>query len=344
MHNQRSTPPTIYDVAELSGTSISTVSRVLNSPERVSERSRRLVMEAIDQLGFVPKAEARARVLQSTGRIGVITPFFTSPSFTDRMRGIATALSDSGYELVIYPVDSMARLENYFAKLPLTGNLDGLIILSLPLDETSAARLLANNLETVLVEQQYPQFSSILVDDHAGGRLAAQHLVEYGHRRCAFVYFGESPEYSIHPEHPRLEGYREALAEHGIDLPDDYVKYVPISRKGIREKLQELFALPEPPTAIFAPSDDLAIRVIHRTRELGIHTPGDVSVVGFDNIDIAEHIDLTTISQTLVESGQTAVELLLARLTDPGRPIQQIRFEVHLKVRGTTRNLHVKSE
>ncbi|MAS33681.1 MAG: LacI family transcriptional regulator [Anaerolineaceae bacterium] len=339
MDSRKPSAPTIYDVAELSGTSIATVSRVLNSPERVSQRSRRLVMDAIDQLGFVPKAEARARVLQSTGRIGVITPFFTSPSFTDRMRGIAAALSDSGYELVIYPVDSLARLENYFAKLPLTGNLDGLIVLSLPIDESAAARLLSNNLETVLVEQQYPQFSSILVDDRAGGRLAAQHLVENGHRHCAFVYFGESPEYSIHPERARMDGYREALAEYGIDLPDEYVKYVPISRKGIREKLHELLALPQPPTAIFAPSDDLAIRVIHHARELGFHTPQDISVIGFDNIDIAEHIDLTTISQNLVESGQTAVELLLSRLTDMGRPIQQIRFQVQLEKRGTTRQI-----
>lgn len=339
MSDLKNSPPTIYDVAELSGRSIATVSRVINAPERVSERTRRLVMEAIDQLGFVPKAEARARVLQSTGRIGVMTPFFTSPSFTDRMRGIAAALSKCGYELVIYPVDSMARLESYFARLPLTGNLDGLIILSLPLDETAAARLVANQLETVLVEQAYPHFSAILVDDHAGGRLAAQHLVERGHRRCAFVYFDESPKYSIHPEKERLAGFREALAEHGIALPDEYVRYVPITRVGIREELHELFSLPQPPTAIFAPSDDLAIRVIHRARELGLHTPRDISVIGFDNIDIAEHVDLTTISQMLVESGQTAVELLLARLADPGRAIQQVRFQVHLKERGTTRPL-----
>jgi DNA-binding LacI/PurR family transcriptional regulator len=339
MASDSANPPTIYDVAALSGVSIATVSRVLNSPERVSERSRRLVMEAIDQLGFVPKAEARARVLQNTGRIGVITPFFTSPSFTDRMRGIAAALSDSGYELVIYPVDSMARLENYFARLPLTGNLDGLIILSLPIDEASAARLRANHIETVLVEQTHPQFSSILVDDYAGGQLAARHLLEKGHRRCAFIYFGENPEYSIHPERARLQGFQDTLAEHDVPLPEEYIRYVPISRKGISEQLRELFSLPEPPTAIFAPSDDLAIRLIHRAHELGIHTPRDISVIGFDNIDIAEHVDLTTISQSLVESGQTAVELLLARLGNSDRPIQQVRFQVQLKERGTTRML-----
>lgn len=339
MSSDKHSSPTIYDVAALSGMSIATVSRVLNSPERVSENSRRLIMDAIDSLGFVPKAEARARVLQNTGRIGVITPFFTSPSFTDRLRGVASALSNAGYELVIYPVDSLARLNNYFAKLPFTANLDGLIILSLPVDEVAAARLHTNQIETVLVEHALPQFSSILVDDHSGGRLAAQHLLANGHRSCAFVYFGENPEYSIHPERARLVGFREALGDAGISLPDSYVKYVPITRKGIREKLKELFAQPEPPTAIFVPSDDLAIRVIHRARELGVHTPRDISVIGFDNIDIAEHVDLTTISQSLVESGEMAVEMLLSRLSERSRPIQQVRLQVHLEVRGTTRML-----
>jgi LacI family transcriptional regulator len=130
MSNERNSPPTIYDVAKLSGLSIATISRVLNSPDRVSEASRQKVMAAIDQLGFVPKAEARARVLQNTGQIGVITPFFTSPSFTDRLRGVAGALSSSHYELVVYTVDSKERLSGYLASLPIKGNLDGLIIIS----------------------------------------------------------------------------------------------------------------------------------------------------------------------------------------------------------------------
>jgi DNA-binding LacI/PurR family transcriptional regulator len=212
--------------------------------------------------------------------------------------------------------------------------------MSLPVDDSEAQRLIANQLETVLIEFSHPSFSAILVDDREGGRLAAQHLVAHGHRRCAYVYFGEHPEYSIHPEVLRLVGFREALAENGISLPDEYIKYFPVSRRGIREKLQELFDLPEPPTAIFAPSDDLAIRVIHRARELGFHTPQDISVIGFDGIDVAEHIDLTTITQSLAETGQIAVELLLSRLADPGRPVQQVHIPVHLEIRGTTRSLN----
>lgn len=333
----KKTTSTIYDVAAAAGVSIATVSRVLNSSKKVSESSRRKVMAAIDDLGFVPKAEARANVLKSTWRIGVITPFFTSPSFTDRLRGVASALSNTRYELVVYTVDSLDRLQGYLAALPLTGNLDGLIIISLPVDDEAAARLQSSNIETILIEYPHPHFSGITVNDFEGGRLAAQQLIDDGHRRCAYVYFDEIPEYSIHPEVQRLAGYRETLAQHGIELPEDYVKYVPVSRIGINEKLKELFELPEPPTGIFAPSDDLAIRVIHRAREMGFHTPRDISVIGFDNIDIAEHVDLTTISQKLIDSGQMAAEMLLARLSDSSRPIQHLQMQVQLEVRGTTR-------
>src|SRR5574339_930082 len=134
--------PTIYDVAKHAGVSITTVSRILNTPDRVNFKTRERVLAAIDQLSFVPKAEARARAMQHTGRIGVISPFFTAPSFIQRLRGIAESLSPENYELVIYTVDSNDRLQGYLSSLPLTGNLDGLIILSLPIDNDEARRLI----------------------------------------------------------------------------------------------------------------------------------------------------------------------------------------------------------
>ena len=117
--------PTIYDVARLAGVSISTVSRVLNQPQRVNQQTLEAVQAAIDSLGFVPKAEARARALKDTGRIGVLTPFFAEPSFTQRLRGISAALQQTSYEMVIYPVDSQRRLNGYLQGLPITRNLDG---------------------------------------------------------------------------------------------------------------------------------------------------------------------------------------------------------------------------
>ena len=169
---------TVYEVAENAGVSIATVSRVLNSPEKVNEATRARVLAAIDRLGYVPKAEAAARARKDHGRIGVLAPFFTLPSFVERLRGVANALDDSPYELAIYNVDSSARRDGYMASLPVTRRLDGLIIMALPFDQTAAERLFKHQLETVLIEFSREPFSSIRIDDRAGGRLAGEYLLE----------------------------------------------------------------------------------------------------------------------------------------------------------------------
>lgn len=148
--------PTIYDVAKRAGVSITTVSRMLNTPDKVNPETREKVLTAIDALGFIPKAEARARAMQYTGRIGVITPFFTAPSFIQRLRGIAETISPENHELVIYTVDSNDHLQGYLSSLPLTGNLDGLIILSLPVDDAQVRRLIDRGLPSVLIEYPVP--------------------------------------------------------------------------------------------------------------------------------------------------------------------------------------------
>lgn len=140
-------PPTIYDVAEHAGVSITTVSRMINTPDKVNGKTRERIIAAIDALGFVPKAEARARAMRGTRRIGVISPFFTAPSFVQRLQGIAEALSAKKFELVIYTVDSADRLKSFLSSVPLTGNLDGLIILALPVDDVDARRLVDHGLD-----------------------------------------------------------------------------------------------------------------------------------------------------------------------------------------------------
>ena len=199
--------PDIYDVAQRADVSIATVSRVLNTPDKVRAATRGRVLAAIDELGFVPKAEASARARKAIRRIGVLAPFFTYPSFTVRLRGVAQAIAESSYELVVYPVDSSARRDAYLATLTVMHRVDGLIVMALPFDEKMARRLLARNIETVLIEFRQEPFSSIEIDNQAGGRLAAQYLLDTGHRRCAFVGDCDLPEYAIHTSDKRLEGY-----------------------------------------------------------------------------------------------------------------------------------------
>jgi DNA-binding LacI/PurR family transcriptional regulator len=326
---------TVYEVAENAKVSIATVSRVLNSPEKVNEATRARVLAAIDRLGYVPKAEAAARARKDHGRIGVLAPFFTLPSFVERLRGVANALDDSPYELAIYNVDSSARRDGYLASLPLTRRLDGLIIMALPFDEAAAERLLKHQLETVLIEFSQEPFSSIRIDDRAGGRLAGEYLLSRGHQRCAFVGDADLPNYAIHTSDWRLDGYREALAAAGMTLPGEYVMLAPHSRENARLLAHRLLDLPEPPTAIFAASDNQAVGVMKAARERGLSMPKDLAVMGFDGVDIADYIGLTTLHQPLEESGRVAVDLLLDRLADPSRPPQRIRLPLTLVRRET---------
>lgn len=306
--------PTIYDVAEHAGVSITTVSRILNDPIKVNPETRKRVLASIDTLDFVPKAEARARALQKNGRIGVITPFFTAPSFIQRLRGIAGALSPKNFELVIYTVHSTDHLQQYLSTLPLTGNLDGLIIISLPIGDTEAHRLINHVLPTVLIEFPHPDLNCVEVDDVEGGHMAATYLLNKGHRRIAFLGDTDLPEYAIHPVSLRLTGFRQALRESSIDLPDQFVRLAPYSQEQTRQVARELLSLSEPPTAIFAATDFQALGVLKAARQLEVRVPDQLAVIGFDDLDMAEYIDLTTVSQHLDESGRLAVEILIAQI------------------------------
>jgi LacI family transcriptional regulator len=327
--------PTIYDVAKHAGVSITTVSRMLNAPDKVNSKTREKVLTAIDILGFVPKAEARARAMQHTGRIGVITPFFTAPSFIQRLRGIAETLSPENYELVIYTVDSNDHLQGYLSSLPLTGNLDGLIILSLPVDDAQVRRLVDHGLPTTLIEYPHPKLNCVEIDDVEGGYMATTYLLEKGHRRIAFLGDTNLPEYAIHPVSLRLNGFRQALKKARIKLPDTFVRLAPYSQEQTRQVAKELLNLPEPPTAIFAATDFQALGVLKAARQLGFRVPEQLAVIGFDDLDLAEYADLTTISQHLDESGRLAVEILLAQIKSPSRLPRHVKLPLTLIERQT---------
>jgi LacI family transcriptional regulator len=326
---------TVYEVARKAGVSIATVSRVLNTPDRVNEGTRDRVHQAIDALGFVPKAEAAARARKMHGRIGVLAPFFTFPSFVARLRGVASALSDSPYELAIYNVDSSSRRIGWLASLPVTRRIDGLIVMALPFDNEAADRLVNHDLPTVLIEFSRPRFSSVRIDDAAGGALAAAHLVRLGHRRCAFVGDSDVPDYALPTSEFRLEGYRKALAERDVTLPDCYIARARHGLDTARVAVHALLDLPDRPTALFAASDTQAMGALKAARERGLSVPDELAVIGFDDIDVADYIGLTTVRQPLEESGRVAVDLLLSRLADPTRPAQDAWLPLSLVRRST---------
>lgn len=326
---------TVYDVAAQAEVSISTVSRVLNTPEKVKAPTRARVLAVIDELGFVPKAEAVARSRRKHGRIGVLAPFLTYPSFVQRLRGVTTALSTSPYELIIYYVDSMARLESHIASLSITRRLDGLILMGLSLTDAAVERLRSAEIEAVPIEFPQAGFSSVEIDNAAGGRLAAEHFLALGHRRIGFIGDADPPDFAIRNSDRRLAGFRAAVAEAGLPLPDEAIGLAPHGLETARQQGHRLLSLPEPPTAIFAQSDTQAMGVLRAARERGLAVPQDVAIIGFDDVEIAEYVGLTTVHQPLEESGRVAVELLLARLADPARPVQRVQLPLTLVRRDT---------
>jgi DNA-binding LacI/PurR family transcriptional regulator len=335
MKRSRGGHPTIYDVAALSGVSISTVSRVLNSPDLVSDEARRKVVKAIDELGFVPKAEARARALQNSHRIGVLTPYFTAPSFVQRLRGISTALANTNNELIIYTVDSLSMLQGYLTTLPINGNLEGLIIMSLPVDASSASRLVKHGLNTVSIEYRTNGFSSIEIDDISGGKLAAEYLVSKGHVRFGFIGDIDPPDYAIQPVRKRLDGFRQGLKEVGLNLDAEYVCACAYLQEETQQAVLRLLGLTKPPTAIFVAADIQATVALKVARGMGLRVPDDLAVLGFDDLDLAGYVGLTTIRQPLDDSGRIAVELLLSKLADNDRPSQHVQLPLSIVERDT---------
>lgn len=191
-------------------------------------------------------------------------------------------------------------------------------------------------METVSIEVTHPSFSSIEIDDVSGGHMAAEFFIRKGHTRLGFLGDADMPEYAFPTSDRRLSGYRAAINEAGLALEAARVGLAAQSVENARQCMLRLLDLPGPPTAVFCASDTQAIGALKAARTRGIRVPQDVAIMGFDDLDIADYIGLTTIRQHLEESGQLAVELLLSRLENRNRPIKHVRLTLEVIERETT--------
>lgn len=327
---------TIYDVAELSRVSITTVSRFLNSPERVAKNTRNRIEAAMAQLHFVPKAEAVARARQGVKRIGVLTPFFTAPSFVERLRGIQHALSSTAYDLITYAVENEAQLKGYLSMLAVSNRIDGLIILALPFTDEDVERFEKHNIPIVCIEVGHSRVSSVQIDNHLGGRMAAEHLLNKGYRRLGFLGDGGQPEYTLHATEQRLEGYKDYCTAYGHPLEDKHIIYHEYGLHKTEEAVREVLLRPDRPDAFFCASDLQAIAVVKTARQLGIEIPRELGLLGFDDIEVSDYMEISTISQSLEHSGEVSVEMLISLLKQPDQPRKCIHMGLSIKERKTT--------
>ena len=324
---------TIARVAQEAGVGVGTVSRVINGSAAVSETTRRRVLDVVAELGYEPNATARALSTGRTRSIGVIAPFFTRSSIIERLRGVGPALAGAGYQLILFDVERPEQRDAAFRSL--IGRVDGLLSISMAPDPADLERLAAAGVPVVLVDQAHDRLPTVLVDDVAGGRMATGHLLELGHERIAFAGDTVDGVHGASASSRRCVGYQRALADAGIPVRPELVKLRPHGREA-GAIARDLLALANPPTAVFAASDLQALSMIDAVEAVGARVPEDVSVVGFDDVELARYAGLTTVAQPLEVSGRKGAELLLRALDgdELSEPRQHLPLEV--VVRATT--------
>ena len=328
-------PARIADVAALAGVGIATVSRVMNGSAQVRPATRDRVLEAIRALNYRPSSVARSLSLQRTMVVAALLPWFTNPSAVQRVRGIVEGLSSSQYDLMVFDIESEDRQRRAFELFDRGDRADGLLVVSTLPPEQEVERITAARIPCVLVDAVHPALPSIAVDDVGGGETATRHLIELGHRRIALI--GDTPpEFRFDWSRDRTRGFERALSQAGIAVRPEYVREGTRLLHVARAIAAELLSLPERPTAIFAASDTQALGALEAARAQGIRVPQELSIIGFDDIEVASYVGLTTVRQPLAESGRRGAELLLRALG--GRPVD-LRTELlplELVVRGTT--------
>ncbi|UUU25597.1 LacI family DNA-binding transcriptional regulator [Streptomyces sp. DSM 40750] len=327
----------INDVARAAGVSASTVSRALRGRAGVSDEVRDRITAIADQLGYTASRSASSLASGRTYTIGVLVPYVGRWFFGTVLDAAEKVFSAAGYDVLLYNLGSPETRKRFFTKLPVRKRVDAVLTLLIPDDEESAAlRSLGVPLATT-VGGPRPGFTVVGIDDRAGTESAVRHLVNLGHRRIGMISGSSGPLHWTTPIE-RRNAYLDVLADAGIahdpalEADGDYTV------EGGERAMTELLAASRPPTAVFAQSDEMAMGALRAVRRHRLKVPDDVSVVGFDDHELADVLGLTTVAQPVAEQGAEAARLLLRQLDDPDAepPADQVQMPIRLVLRETT--------
>ncbi|WP_308286492.1 LacI family DNA-binding transcriptional regulator [Streptomyces griseorubiginosus] len=303
--------PTMADVAERAGVSVSTVSRTLRGLDNVSPPVRARVERAARELEFAVSRHASSLVTGRTGVVAALVPTLNSWFMGSALSSLGPLLRAADMELTVYVIPDLAERAAFFERLPARRNADALLVFSFDLTEEESTRLDDLGMPVIYVSQHAQGRPSVYVDDVAGARNGTRHLLNLGHRRIAFMQTVGATGFAF-SSHERVLGYQQALTEAGVPLDDSLVVAARVADgRGVAEALGELLSLREPPTAVFAEQDELAAALIATLRRARIAVPEGMSVLGFDDQPVADWLDLTTVAQSPARMGRLAGELAL---------------------------------
>jgi DNA-binding LacI/PurR family transcriptional regulator len=297
---------TINDVAREAGVSIATISRFLNNPSRLKIENRKKVEEAIKKLNYKPHVYARRLAGGKLGVFGLIIPgyegIFYSFYAMEIIRGVGFSLEKMNIDLHLHIFWNRDRFN--------TSLVDGVIFADIIGNEKQLKRILKEKIPCVVINKRIeePDLSFVAIDNFKGAYQAVEFLIQYNHKKIAHLV----GDLKTQCAQERLQGYKSALEKNNIPIKDSYIKLTNFSRIEARKSVEELLSLSDPPTAIFAASDDMAMEVFNFAQKEGIKIPKELSIVGFDDNPMCmyESLRLTTVRQPLFKMASLGVEIL----------------------------------
>ena len=316
---------TIRDIARELGVSITTVSRALNNYPDIKDETRQRIVEHAQRVGYRPSAAARTLVTKRSYLLGVFfrdhqNTGFMHPFFPEVLQGFKEAAGAKGYDLVFFANSEPGSRDMGYLRRCLERQVDGAVLMGLPRGDTRLLELVNSGFPTMLVDLDVmgPRTGYVCSDNRGGARLAMEKLLSLGHRRIAHI----SGHMNSLAGRDRFLGYKEALDEAGMAYDSSLVVDGDYTQEGGEQAMERLLRLSSPPTAVFASGDMMAVGAIHALRNHGIRVPKDVSVIGFDDLDVCNVIrpPLTTIRQDRPGMGAAAAEALTSMLEQPSVP------------------------
>ena len=330
---------TISEVAQKAGVSSSTVSHVINNTRFVSPETRKRVEMVIAELGYRPNILARSLRVGETKTIGLILPDSANPFFAESGRQLEEAAFQSGYSLILCNTDGDLVKEKCYTEVLLNKQVDGIIFMATGDDMQSLRELVSRQLPVVIVDRfmDHMELDEVVTDNHQSGYLATNFLITNGHRRIAII---RGPS-NITPSAQRVTGYHQALTEANL-LADPALEATGDFRaESGYLAAQQLLKQKQPPSAIFACNDLMAIGALRAIHEAGLRVPEDISLIGHDDIEMASYIQptLTTIAQPITQLAETAIQWLVERIELPSLPPRQTVLANRLVERQSTRRI-----
>lgn len=328
--------PTIRDVAERAGVSITTVSHVVNRTRKVEPATAARVEAAIEELGYRPNALARSMRRGTTHTVGVVVPDIANPFFGDLARSLEDHMFEAGYSAIICNSDGDEEKEARYLEVLQSKQVDGLLLVAASHPSDGLLGIVERGTPAIVVDRELDALAvpQVLVANSEGGKLAGRHLLELGHRDIGVI----AGPGGLGTSARRLDGLRAALAEGGLDLPPERVVLGDFRAASGRAAMEGWLGREARPTAVFAENDLMAIGALSAAHAAGIDVPKQLTVVGFDGIAFGADVTppLTTVAQSADAMATAAIDLLMERLRDPAAEPRTVELPVSLEVRGSS--------